>query len=420
MEDINRQREILTRLTDWRNQLAHSRGVPEYLILPNTTINAIAQALPKDEHELIQVKGVKEGKMREFGRQILSLVNDEFSERSSDDIGGDDTHSSEDVLRVSTYLDVLNRSLRMTGTVRIIGEVGQVKLQGSAVYFSLRDKDDASILSLFMWKSLYDTFGIELEEGMEVVASGISEIYKPTGRISFRTETLELVGEGALKKAYEVLKKKLQAEGVFDVARKRQLPEYPVRIGLITSKTGAVIHDFLNNLGKFGYQVTFVDSRVEGVLAVNEILRAIRALSTVQLDALVIVRGGGSFESLQAFNNEEVVRALSQFPFPVVCAIGHDQDVPLAQLVADYAPSTPTACTTLFNESWNKAGDLMRFSESEIFHRLQNRMMETREQIRHSENIFATFIDDVILLSKNINSKFEIAIQKIERQLDLS
>jgi exodeoxyribonuclease VII large subunit len=122
---------------------------------------------------------------------------------------------------------------------------------------------------------------------------------------------------------------------------------------------------------------------------------------------------------LQAFNNEEVVRALSQFPFPVVCAIGHDQDVPLAQLVADYAPSTPTACTTLFNESWNKAGDLMRFSESEIFHRLQNRMMETREQIRHSENIFATFIDDVILLSKNINSKFEIAIQKIERQLDL-
>jgi exodeoxyribonuclease VII large subunit len=193
------------------------------------------------------------------------------------------------------------------------------------------------------------------------------------------------VGEGALKKANEALKEKLTADGVFDPTRKRLLPELPQRIGVITSLKGAVIHDFENNLGKFGFAVNVCDSRVEGQAAVKDLLASVATMRDLHdtlikkdghgLDALVLIRGGGSLESLQAFNNEMLVRAVVDFPVPVIAGIGHDKDVPLAALAADFMASTPTAAAHLLNRSWEDAFAKIQALGS-IFVRMQQQLKQ--------------------------------------------
>lgn len=344
---------IRDRLYKWRDLEAKRKGIEAFRVLPNSTLDEISNIMPKNKDELCTVKGVKEMKFAQYGEQILGIVNGlEINFDNEDAI--DNKVSKPDFLTVSEYLNLVNSKLN-TLRAKIKGEVVSAQISGSAIYFTVKDSENEGTLSVFMWVSDYKLSGIELSPGLEVIISGYPEIYKPTGRFSLRASTLELVGEGALKKAYDELKKKLEKEGVFAESKKRKLKDYPMKIGVITSKQGAVIHDFLNNLGQFGYSIKFVDARVEGVLAISDILLAINTMKKIDLDVLVIIRGGGSLESLQAFNNEQIVREISNFKVPVICAIGHDKDVPLAQLAADYAPSTPSVCTSILNESWNIA-----------------------------------------------------------------
>ena len=277
------------------------------------------------------------------------------------------------IFSIAEFIEILNVFFRRE-EVRITGEISELKRAASGhVYFTVKDKgSDAAngsghaVIDAIIWKRNYEISGIALEVGMEVILTGHPNIYPPSGRLSFVADTVELVGEGALKKAYEALKAKLDAEGFFDPARKRALPDLPRRIGVVTSLKGAVIHDFENNLGKFGFSVMVCDARVEGQAAVPDLLGAISAMRRIAetgvdgeagagLDALVIIRGGGSLESLQAFNNEALVRAIVDFPVPVIAGIGHDQDVPLAALAADFMTSTPTAAAHLLNRSWDEA-----------------------------------------------------------------
>jgi exodeoxyribonuclease VII large subunit len=214
-----------------------------------------------------------------------------------------------DYVTIDEYLDGVNAGL-LAMHARIIGEVTEIQLYPgrSYLFFKIKDKDAQASMSCFMWQRDYAVSGVKLEEGLEVILSGAPNIYKPAGRLSFHTKTVELVGEGALKKAYDELKVRLEKEGMFAQSRKRALPEFPQKIGLITSKDGAAIGDFQMNLGRFGYKVTMVDSRVEGQLAVAELISAIRTLRTKDIEILVLVRGGGSLESLLPFNNEALAR----------------------------------------------------------------------------------------------------------------
>lgn len=357
---IRRMANLRHALYEWRNSEAAKRSVELFRVLPNSTLDEIVRTLPTTKEQLITIKGIKEAKFREYGSTILAIVS-EFggvtrdqhetlpsSERNEEEGKGEIT------LSVSDYLDVVNRML-MRVVVRVRGEVTSFKFPGNAAYFAIKDAQTDSLLNVFMWRSDVELSGVEIREGVEVVVTGASEVYKPYGRFSFRAQTVELVGEGVLQAAYMALKKKLDEEGLFLPDRKRPLPDLPERIGLITSREGAVIHDFLNNLGRYGFSISFVDSRVEGVVAVKDLLAAMKRLAREPIDVLVLVRGGGSLESLQAFNNEHVVRTIAEFPVPVICAIGHDKDIPLAQLVADLAPSTPTATTVLLNASWEEA-----------------------------------------------------------------
>jgi len=259
-----------------------------------------------------------------------------------------------DTISVADFIEKVNNSL-LSHHGRVQGEVTSVsKRHPTTIFFTIKDKDEDAILECVIFRHNYVKSGVEIEEGDELVITGTPEIYAPRGKFSLKAQTIEYAGEGALKKAYEELKKKLTKEGLFSLERKRGLPQFPQKIGVITSKSsGVVLQDFSSNLGPYGFKVTLIDSRVEGKDAIHEILASINTLEKEDIDVLVIMRGGGSWESLQPFNTESVVRAIADFKRPVLTGIGHDVDVTLAELAADVGESTPTAVAEALNETWD-------------------------------------------------------------------
>lgn len=292
------------------------------------------------------------------------------------------------VFSVSEYLDSLNRSLKQV-RARIVGEISGIQEYPgrSYLYFSIKDKKDGSTAKCFMWKQDYKNSGVLLEEGMEMMITAYPNVYKPNGGMTLQVESVELVGEGALKIAYEKLKAQLEKEGLFDEVNKKPLPLLPHRIGIITSKSGAVINDFLSNIGKYGFELLFVDSKVEGEGAVKDLLAALRALYTQKVDVLVLMRGGGSLESFQAFNNESVVRAVSKFNAPVITGIGHDKDAPLVSFISDRNVSTPTAVANLLNTGWKESAHEVVLAEEKIIGRFEKLLQNNRYELENAERI---------------------------------
>lgn len=276
-----------------------------------------------------------------------------------------------DTISVAAFLSSINATLS-SYTGRIEGEVTSIKkTYPTAIYFTIKDTAQDALLNCVIWRTNYNQNGVDLQEGDKIVVTGTPEIYAPRGTFSLKVFTIEYAGEGALKKAYEDLKQKLTHEGLLAVGRKRPLPQYPQKIGVITSRSGVVIQDFNSNLGRYGFLTTMVDSRMEGKDAIHEILAAIQTLAHQDIEVLVIMRGGGSWESLQAFNTESVVRALAEFPHPVITGIGHDVDVTLAELVADVGSSTPTAVAEKLNESWDTLTASLHAAQAQILGRYQ-------------------------------------------------
>lgn len=261
------------------------------------------------------------------------------------------------VLSVGEFLEAINEILE-TQSVFVVGEVTGAHVHQTGFYFSLKDSSatsgQAAVMDCYMSPHAYRNLGITVQDGMEAKVGGLPSIYKPKGRFSFRVETLELAGEGSLKKAYELLKGQLENEGLF--ARKRPLPEFISRVGIITSRTGAVIDDFRKNLLALGLEVYLKDVRVEGARATDNITCAIKWFNQKMpsLDVLIVIRGGGSLEDMQAFNNEHVARTMFASGIPTIAGIGHDRDVPIASLVADVMTSTPTAAAIRVNASWDR------------------------------------------------------------------
>lgn len=320
--------------------------------------------------------------------------------------------SEEKIFSVGDYLDLVNVALH-DFKAKVKGEISSLDIRGNYLFFGLKDKESGALINCFMWASDYRLCGVEAAEGLEVVVYGFPEVYKPSGRMTFKASTIELVGEGALKKAYDELKKKLEKDGIFSPDRKSPIPEFPETIGLITSKTGAVIHDFLNNIGRFGYKIKFMDSRVEGVAAVEDLLRSIRYFKDKDIDVLVIIRGGGSLESLQAFNNEVLAREIADFPKPVIAGIGHDKDVPLLALASDLMTSTPTAVTKVLNSSWERALAQTQIYERDIFNHFLGNLNERKDRVRFARDIFYAKFGLIFEYFKKAEHGVRIALEKI-------
>ncbi len=337
-----------------------------------------------------------------------------------------------EIVPVGLYIDKLNSTLKQE-RVKIIGEVSGLQMyEGrSYLYFNIKDTKTEGTLKCFMWKRDFLLSGVPLKDGLEIIITAYPSIYKPNGGFTMQTEAVELVGEGALKIAYDKLKAKLEKEGLFSVERKREIPMYPHKIGVITSRSGAVINDFLTNIGKFGFQITFVDSKVEGVDAIKDLLGAINTLKNIDIDVLVIMRGGGSLESFQAFNNEVLVRAVTDFPVPVLTGIGHDKDEPLVSIVSDMNVSTPTAVANLLNSTWSDAQALVQLGEERIFSKFQAVLKENQSIIEnsmvHMENGIKRVSDSIVNVgvelirsfSQMLKGTLEFLVQ-LKKILDIS
>lgn len=228
--------------------------------------------------------------------------------------------------------------------------VGPVSIQGEVTGFHVSNdrfvwfdiKDEGSVLNCFMLKNELMTV---LEDGMEIKILATPQLFAKSGKFHMRIHAVELIGEGALQKAYEQLKQKLNAEGLFAEERKRSIPRFPETIGLITSSDAAAYTDvvrILNNRWS-GLRIVHAPVKVQGLGAPNTIVSAFSYFNTQEnVDVIILTRGGGSLEDLQAFNSEEVARAVAGSAIPVICGVGHERDVSLAEFVADVRASTPS------------------------------------------------------------------------------
>lgn len=274
---------------------------------------------------------------------------------------------------VTEYLDLVNELLGPL-KVSVEGEVSDLKKLPQWVFFSLKDAESGSLLRCGLHAGVYRKLGVNIEEGMQVKVNGYGKLSPKTGNFGFWVSSIEPMGEGALKRAYELLLKKLEAEGLF--TRKRALPEFISHIGVISSRNGVVTQDLMRNLLPLGIRIDFIHSGVEGAGSAQELLSAIKHFSTTKdkPQVLVVIRGGGSLESLQGFNNEAVARALFAAPMPVLVGIGHDVDTPIATLVADYSASTPTAVAHSINDSWASLTQRMPLYARSIRNNFQQRV----------------------------------------------
>ncbi|MDP3052793.1 MAG: exodeoxyribonuclease VII large subunit [bacterium] len=319
--------------------------------------------------------------------------------------------NTKNYLSVNDYLDTINDGLA-NFNARIIGEVTEAQIypDRSYLFFKIKDKnkDHPAILNCFMWKRDYAVSGVKLDIGIEIIVSGTPGVYKPLGRLSLTTQTIELVGEGQLKKAYDELKLRLEKEGIFKEDRKRSLPLLPQKIGLITSKDGAAIGDFQVNLGQFGFKIVFVDSRVEGQLAVPELLNAVQTLKNSDIEVLVLIRGGGSLESLLPFNNETLVREIVNFPVPVLVGVGHEKDISLIGLAADKMVSTPSMAAQALNKPWQEAIAGLELNKEKIFSCYQNILSAMNLKVAGSFDVVKTNFQ---IIFDNFNKAEEILKQ---------
>ncbi|MCE3009585.1 MAG: exodeoxyribonuclease VII large subunit [Proteobacteria bacterium] len=252
----------------------------------------------------------------------------------------------------------LNRQIRQViegqvGAVWVQGEISNFKPHTSGhYYFSL--KDSKSQISAVMFRGHNSRLKFRPKDGDEVVVRGKVTVYEPRGNYQIMCEMMEPVGAGALQKAFEQLKEKLKAEGLFEASRKRPLPHLPQHVAVVTSPTGAAIRDILNILKRRNrmIQVTVVPTVVQGASAAPQICEALeKAYKLPGVDAIICGRGGGSMEDMWCFNDENLARTIARSPVPLISAVGHEIDFTIADFVADVRAPTPSAAAELISKN---------------------------------------------------------------------
>jgi exodeoxyribonuclease VII large subunit len=258
---------------------------------------------------------------------------------------GQDHEGEERVFRVAE----VNRAVRLTlednwGNVLIEGELSDVRRAKGHVYFSLNDEEDPAQLRGVMFASDVRRTKAPLEDGARIRFRGTLSLYAARGQFQLIARSAKLAGEGDLAAQFRRLREKLEAEGLLDPERKRPLPDLPRVVGVVTSRTGAALHDIIRVASqRCPVQILVADCRVQGEEAPRSIVAALELIQRVDdLDVVIVSRGGGSAEDLWAFNDEGVARAIAACRVPVVSGVGHEVDVTIADLVADVRAATPS------------------------------------------------------------------------------
>ena len=243
------------------------------------------------------------------------------------------------------------------------GEISNFKAHSSGHhYFSL--KDDKAQIAAVMFRGFNSRLKFKPETGMEVLVRGKITLYEPRGNYQLFCETMEPVGAGALQRAFEQLKQKLEREGLFDESHKQEIPAFPKEVGVITSPTGAAIQDILNVLGRRSKRarITVIPVRVQGEEAAQEIVQGIELANQAGLfDVLIVGRGGGSIEDLWGFNEEKVARAIFKSRLPIISSVGHEIDFTISDFVADRRAPTPSAAAEMVAKSEEELREQLKF-----------------------------------------------------------
>jgi exodeoxyribonuclease VII large subunit len=309
------------------------------------------------------------------------------------------------------------------GDVWVEGEISNFRPAPSGhVYFTLKDADAQLPIVLFRRQAMLLRF--RPEDGLHVLVRGRVSIYEQRGQMQLVAETMEPVGAGSLQLAFEQLKQRLKAEGLFDTARKRPLPAFPRTVGIVTSPTGAVIRDFLNIVARrhSGLNILILPVSVQGDQAPAEIDSAIAHLNASGLvDVIVLARGGGSLEDLAAFNSERVARAIAASRLPVVSAIGHETDFTIADFAADLRAPTPSAAAELITEAQHKiaehlANQAHRLDRAVRFQILQAQQRLTRLPVSRAEFRVSALLRRASQRLDDLGSRQEAALDRQIRQ----
>ena len=292
-----------------------------------------------------------------------------------------------DVISV-TSLNRMARSLLENhfGNVTVEGEISNLSTPGSGHwYFTL--KDEGSQIRCAMFRNSNMSVRFRPRDGMQIIVRGRLSIYEGRGDYQLIASSLEEAGDGALRRRFEMLKQKLSEEGLFASERKRAMPEHVRHIGVVTSATGAVIRDIVSDLGRRfpAIKITLLPVPVQGAEAIPAIVKAIalanKRANELAIDVLIVGRGGGSLEDLQAFNEEAVARAIFESQLPIVSAVGHETDFTIADLVADLRAPTPSAAAELLSPDQDEMLSLFEGYQQLFSKIIKERLQRSSQQL---------------------------------------
>ena len=274
---------------------------------------------------------------------------------------------------------------RDLSNVWIQGEISSFTAHGSGHwYFTIKDKK--SSLSCVMFKFENQNIIFEPKVGDELILNGNISIYAPSGRYQFNVKHIEVFGEGALLKAFEDLKRKLDNEGLFHADKKNYIPPLPRSIAVITSETGAVLRDIINVLRRRSpfVKLTLIESQVQGKTADKEIVSAIRKANNFSdFDLIILARGGGSIEDLWCFNMESVARAIAESELPIISAIGHETDFTISDFVSDLRAPTPSAAAEIISQQHSNLLDSISRLKNEISNISVNQIKNLKDKLKN-------------------------------------
>jgi exodeoxyribonuclease VII large subunit len=325
----------------------------------------------------------------------------------------------EKIFKVSEFNEFINIYLSQIGEVVVEGEIAEIKISQNKWLF-LTVKDENSNLDVFAVTYQISGYSV-LEPGMLVHIYGVPRLYQKTGRFSLHATQIVPAGEGALRIAFEKLKEKLASEGLFDEARKRQIVPFPEKIGLITAKDSRAFSDFVKVLKHRigGLKIYFCPVSVQGKDSVDSIIQAFSFFNSrmPDLDALVLIRGGGSLEDLQSFNDEKLARTIFSSKVPVVCGVGHEDDLTIADLVADLRASTPSNAAELLaktrDEIWMEASHSLKILNSYLKQNLDGSKSDLKKKVVVLEKAIAYQIYFAGRAKDKILSQFSLLKQRL-------
>ena len=270
---------------------------------------------------------------------------------------------------------------------QLIGEVSNLSSPPSGHhYFAI--KDDESLIKCVLFSR--GSGKENLKDGNQIIAEGKMSVYQPRGEIQFIAEAIHSQGEGTLQQRFEELKSSLEAQGLFDESRKREIPKMPKKVGIVTSKTGSVIQDIINVIQRRypNLKLVIADTRVQGEEAAKSITESISSLNKLDIDVIVLARGGGSIEDLWPFNEEKVAREIFKSKIPIISAIGHETDFTISDLVADLRAPTPSAAAEIISPDIDYLNELillrtrdLEISFNTILENLKNRFFISMDRI---------------------------------------